>query len=198
MRSHLHKALTEESPYTEPQILYILEKLVQGQILLHKSPSKQAIIDMLLLQITESRTYLSLPQLAKRLLLLEKKLQDPSKQTATPVATQTPAKVESQESPTTPELKPAAIANTPEEPELKTPVSQENPIIPEPVNLAPPEFPQAPEIPVNTQPKAPLSPEPALPTPPPEREDALENHSSHYDNLMKFSEVELEGIIHKN
>lgn len=199
MRSNLHKALRGSSVYTEQQILYILEKLIEGQILLQKSCSKQAIIEMLLLQITESKTYLSLPQLAKRLLLLEKELSATNNKSQPPIPSEiAPDKsvnstpIETSPIPVNPKDAIASLTKT-----ASTDLVSAAAVPVEDANTTPVEKSLTPKLVKEDPPVSTAKPEP-IPTPSPIKENSLEKHTSHYDNLMKFSEVELEGIIHKN
>lgn len=256
MRQSLNNTISgAPSSYTEPQLLYIIEKLIDGQILLQKSPSKQAIVEMLLLQIIETGPLVSLPQLARRLLLLEKelkqnpnhpsdsKLQPPEKVINQPTETLTTQPAEQNtlstpidDYPTTPMIQELLQSES----ENKDLLSQEDPSIlpvppvdqieveqiqalsslpppPEPTQAEPAQLEPTQLEPTQLDPTkldlaqipssqtSRLEDKTAIPqdfsqkseiTKP--QEKTLQNHPSHYDNLMRFSEVELEGIIHKN
>jgi len=162
-RKHLHnpKALSEK------QVLFILDKLIEGQIKLQKSPSKRACVELLLINILEAKHVQSLASIAKRLIELEKQLQGQQPISSNPIAS-TPV--------------PAPSSTTPPPAAVPQPKAQQPAVERETLKVEPPK-------PVNP-------PAPKLDTTEPK--EALEKHSSHYDTLMKFSEVELEGIIHKD
>lgn len=69
------------SRYSQDQLLYILDTLMQASRWILKSPMKRAFIETLLLQIIRSKNHITLDSLVKRLCELEKKEETPQANT---------------------------------------------------------------------------------------------------------------------
>jgi DNA polymerase-3 subunit gamma/tau len=164
--------------YTQAQVLYLLEYLLIAESQLQKSVCQRVFLEALLLHIIRSKNRVPVEVLVRRLSELEESL-------SSPMLTPTKAEVPHEPLPkktAQPPSPPPAKAEVPHEPLSKKPEVPPQP----PVDLSPKE-----EILLSLQP-VPFNPYtvPVEKTPPVEKK-----HISHYDTLMRFAAVELEGSL---
>jgi DNA polymerase-3 subunit gamma/tau len=213
--------------YTEEQCLYNLDYLIQWQKELSKTPFKRITLEMILLHLIRSKQRIALPTLVRRLQELEKNpggstlkkteqpleeklisaLQAAPKEEKTPAPPPTPAQKTQSPAPAASVEKvapsreekllnalktktetetPSPKAATPQ----MTPAQLEEKLLnilhaPEPVisDKAPPK-----EAPKTTPPPALSKEEPLQPA----------AHPSRYDTLLRFTAVELEGVVKRD
>jgi DNA polymerase-3 subunit gamma/tau len=172
--------------YTEEHCLYILDYLIQAIQQQSRTPFKRLHLEMLLLHLIRSKWRSPLPALVRRLCALEETLKSsvpaenppsismPQEKTAAPVET---PKVEKPPSISMPQEKTAAPV---EMPKVEKPPSISMPQEQLPTPLAPPRI----EKSANTSMPQEKTTAPA----------SLEKQSR-YETLLRFSAVELEGIV---
>lgn len=177
--------------YTQPQCLNILETLIHSESQFQKSSFQRIALESILLQIIRIKHKIPVEILVRRLSELEHALKLGHVETP-PEMQIVPIKVPAPLPPPEPEPEPIAApiaAEVPAEPSLQPipfnpykvqPVVEPTPA-PEPVSMPTPV-----STPVPEKPKS----------PPPE--PSLSKHPSHYDTLMRFAAVELEGTVKLN
>jgi len=177
-RSHLKSKMHQEhgsqpplktnSFYTQEECLYILDFLIKAEQMSLKIPFKRVHLEMTLLHILRSKNRITLPVLIQRLEALEKNRPLESPPIAEPRAV----------------LKPLVAA---EEIKAALPIASPTIQAPEPIQLAPLQE----EINIVPSPV-----EQAVEKIVPPKESAVEKKGQcHYDTLLRFAAVELEGII---
>ena len=213
--------------YTQPQVLNILELLIQSEASFQKSAFQRIALESILLQILRTKNKIPLEVLVRRLSELEKGLPGPSpKQEApqeppkgepalpnleapkpAPIPEPAPPKLEAPKPAPTPEPAPPKLEQ-PKPAPVAEPVKAEAPKSapvadePKPVQadwLEPPKIEQELKpVPFNpyTPPAKEAAPKP-IPMPPKEAAPSGK-HPSHYDTLMRFAAVELEGTFKIN
>ncbi len=161
--------------YTEEQLLYILDYLIEWHDKIHKSPCKRITLEMALLHILRSKHRISAADLVLRLEGLQETPSTPEVET-TFVKEVTPPPVK---------IVPEAIKESPSIKPIPLPVEKPK------EELIQPEL-EIPKV------KAPL--EPANPSPAPieePKEPLAKNFQAKYDTLSRFAAVELEGALSK-
>ncbi len=156
--------------YTQPQVLNILELLIQSEASFQKSAFQRIALESILLQILRTKNKIPLEVLVRRLSELEKGLPDPSPKHEAPQERRPPAPLPeaSQPAPVAEPIKPAPVAE-PAKPE-PAPVKLEPPKpapVAEPITPAPVAEPARPEpAPVKLEPPKPAPvAEPIKPAP---------------------------------
>lgn len=176
-RNHLKEKMQgKNSLYTEEECLYILDFLIKAEQMSLKIPFKRVHLEMTLLHILRSKNRISLPSLIQRLEALEKGI---------------PAAAE----PAIPSI-PPAVSKPVEKEIYKDPSPQ---IIP-PTNLQKPI--ETPSIPVLETAITPAESVVSVPLTeavekiiPPTQPSVEKKGECHYDTLLRFAAVELEGIV---
>ncbi|MBI3508895.1 MAG: DNA polymerase III subunit gamma/tau [Chlamydiia bacterium] len=168
--------------YTASQTLYILDYLLQGEARFSSSLSPRIFLEAALLHIIRSKNRIPVEVLVKKLTELEEALLASDAQGIEPAR----------------EPKPTTLQPPIEEPDPE-PAPEPDPIGIPPPTLKPVPFrPQAtlaaPKPEPAPPPPAPIAP---LATPTPAFVEADAKHPSHYDTLMRFAAVELEGNLRR-
>lgn len=166
--------------YTEEQLLYILDYLIEWHDKIHKNPCKRVTLEMALLHVLRSRYRISATDLVMRLEALQETPPSPS-----PSATPLPIK----EIPPTPSL--VTPLKTVQEPPKKEapPVSPKLEI--------PAEIPQPVLIKEIATPPQPSFLKQAIDLTEKDKEPLSKNLQARYDTLSRFAAVELEGTLSK-
>jgi DNA polymerase-3 subunit gamma/tau len=189
-RATLLKTFHEKTAYTQPQALYILDLLIQSESTFQKSASQRIALESILLQIIRSKHRIPIEVLTRRLCELEESLKSVPeiKIKPEPEAIIVPVPVSVPVPNPQPIAKPTPPAPIPApvlEPVPFNPikVEPEAAIVPVPVSVPDPvaEIPTPKPTPKKTAP----TPDPLPP----------QKHQSHYDTLMRFAAVELEGTF---
>lgn len=218
-RSHLAAKMANPkmaSPYTEEQCLHIIDLLLDGMQKMHRSPFKRVDVEMLLLNILRSKKRVPLEMVVKRLIELEK-----AARTNTPLEKAEPAQEQvlppkEVESDIPPAIKEETAVKE-EVPALPSPkeIVPEEPIVlkPVPFTLSPAKKvdiaaaisslqPPAKKVDVATatalQPKAIIETPSEKGSAPKISEASIPlKKGAHYDTLLRFAAVELEGTLKK-
>jgi DNA polymerase-3 subunit gamma/tau len=163
--------------YTQPQCLHILDILIQAEASFQKSSFQRIALETLLLQIIRSKQRVPLEVLVRRLSELEKgPLQQIPRQEEVAHTPLPPQKADEPAPPKQEEMKSEPmIHETAQEPPAPAPVLKPVPFNP----YSPPTEPAAPPRQEN---KVLVEEQPA-------------KHPSHYETLMRFAAVELEGTL---
>jgi DNA polymerase-3 subunit gamma/tau len=167
------KYLESAKLYTTAQCLYLLDYLLRGESQIHKSVCQRVSLEAALLHYIQSKNRIPVEVLVRKLT----ELKDAAKTLDLSPATDVKASL--------PEMKPAPIEITVEPPPEIKAASIEIAVEP------PPEVKAAPiEIITETPPEIKVAPVEAIILPP-------LHHPSHYDTLVRFAAVELEGTVKK-
>ncbi len=189
--------------YTQGQSLYILEMLIHTESQMQKSALPRVTLESTLLHIIRSKNRVPLEVIARRLSELEETLkktpdasihiEEPSKMVAAPQPpeTETPAPMQ--------HIKTVLIPTPlPPAPQLEESYAPMEPIktvhIETPLCSAP--HSEEPDAPTQTM-EPPVLAETALPKPPIEAAPVVEKHLGHFETVMRFAAVELEGKLVK-
>lgn len=165
--------------YTEEQCLHILDFLIHWHKELSRTPFKRVTLEMILIHLIRSRTRIPIQTLVRRLHELSKGEKIPP-----------PVNTSSLE-----EKLLNALKVKPPEPVVVIPQVKEEKILkPKSLELAtPPQKKQELPLPVKEE-KFVSAPKPAVPS----QEKVESKHPQHYDTVMRFAAVELEGVIKKD
>jgi DNA polymerase-3 subunit gamma/tau len=175
--------------YTQAQCLTILDLLLTAEANFSKSTSPRVTLELVLLQVLRTKNRIPVEVLIRRLSDLEDSLLKAGTHLSLP---QEPAIA-----PPEPVFVPLVAASPQPEPIVSVQLPPEPIASPQPT-LLPLEPIELKPVPFNPyQPSAKPSPEPILPPQPvlKESESTLSKHPSHYDTLMRFTAVELEGTF---
>lgn len=209
--SHLRQRYIKSSSlYTQPQALYIFDLLLASEQTMQKSPFPRVTLEATLLHIIRSKNRIPIEVIARRLHALEEALKNaggslpPSEETlqepTLPRALSKEAPEHSEPAPSVFEPNPPLnTASSFAAPELTTPSTAV-------LEMAPPieEISPAPSVFASPPSKEELSPEAteqsALFTGPSvfaqnQQPSSLPKHASHYETIMRFAAVELEGTL---
>jgi DNA polymerase-3 subunit gamma/tau len=190
--------------YTQGQALYILEYLLASEPQLAKSASQRVALETILLHVIRSKNRIPVEVLVRRLSEIEeslggKEIQEPAHPAASPIPRAEPAEPPL---PARPAASPIPRAE-PAEPPPPSPQAAAPAPPPAPIKVSPPAAQVAPKAevpqpqPSKSDPSAvSLKPVPFNPYNGPA--EAALKHSSHYDTLMRFAAVELEGSVKLN
>jgi len=185
--------------YTQAQCLTILDQLLTAEANFSKSTAPRVALELLLLQVIRVRHRVPVEALVRRLSELEQVLSGAAPQTVAPE----------------PVVAAPVIPTPVPEPVVAAPIAAPvvaTPPAPKPVVATPSTPPPAPELkpvpfnpyqaqpepkPVAATPPTPKSVVPPTPAPAPAISAPLSptKHPSHYDTLMRFSAIELEGTF---
>jgi len=180
--------------YTQAQCLTILDQLLTAEANFSKSTAPRVALELLLLQVIRVRHRVPVEALVRRLSELEQVLSGVVPQTVAPepvviapvvASTPIPEPVVAAPPVATPVISapvPAPVVATPPAP---APVPELKPVPFNPYQAKPEPKPVPPPTPA----PAPVAVTPAPPSAP------LAKHPSHYDTLMRFSAIELEGTF---
>ncbi len=189
--------------YTQAQCLTILDLLLTAEANFSRSTSPRVTLELLLLQVLRIRHRVPVEVLVRRLSELEQTLHAAAPEqpaavpsvvlepalppAAPPLVVETPSPVAVQPAPLPEPIAPLPTLPTPE---LKpVPFNSYQP-------KTPPTPPPAPTTPIAAPPKPDPLPTPPSPAPQPTSSTPTQTkHPSHYDTLMRFSAVELEGSL---
>lgn len=182
-RTHL---IAPKGPFTRQQCLSLLDLLLETEQQMSKSPFKRIHLEMLLIHLARSQSRLSLEQLIAQLLALENRLKSgPATPTENPKnekASAAEIKVE------TPALKSAASNSMnlgDKSLELRKVSKSEQ--------VAQDQAMQSKPIELKKEEKSPALPPAEVIAE--KKEQSEKHHPSHYDTLLRFAAVELEGTI---
>jgi DNA polymerase-3 subunit gamma/tau len=186
--------------YTQAQALHILDLLIQAETSFQKSPFQRIALESILLQIIRSRHRIPIEVLIRKLTenpaeLPKISLEEPAPEPAPVIVVEpTPAPVIVAEPPP-PQIEvippaPQALKPVPFNPYNSKEAAEPLPVVEKIV------IPVAPE-PVAIVEKKVTPPTPVAPKSPPPSSNVASKHPSHYDTLMRFAAVELEGTIKK-
>ncbi len=175
--------------YTQQQSLILLEYLITSESNFQKSLSPRIFLENILLHIIRTKNRIPVEVLVRRLSELEGKLKEEPKIEAPPVIPESKLEIPQVLNPI-PAVAPPAI------PESKI---EARPVLKPIPTAAPPAIPESKlEIPPALKPIPAVAPpstkigEPAIVLP---AEQMPKKHQSHYDTLMRFAAVELEGSL---
>lgn len=161
--------------YTQSQCLHILQMLIEAEGQFQKSSFQRVALESLLLRVIRSKNRIPVEVLVRRLSQLEESLKGaPAVLSADPVYEAVPPALEEKKV----ELKPEPITAAPVLEEKKVELK------PVPFEVAPPVKPE------------PITAVPVLEEKKVETKSA--RHPSHYDTLMRFAAIELEGTLKTN
>ena len=171
--------LTSSRLYTQPQALYILDHLLHAEVQFHRSLVPRVFLEATLLHVIRSKNRIPIEVLIRRLSEIEQSLSSGQELRKEELA------------PPVPEPEPEPEREPESEPILPPPTLKPVPFNPYTAT------PSAPPQTVAAQAPIPV-PTPALtsaPKPEPEPRTANAKHPSHYDTLMRFAAIELEGNL---
>lgn len=191
--------------YLPSQCLYILEYLLNAEATFSKSLSQRIFLETILLHILRSKQRLPVEVLVRRLSEIEESLRSDKPSGALPLQS---SPIAAAPQPKLPEAPPVAMPQPKVAipPQVKSPEAPPQPKLPEtpPIAAAPqPKLPEATPVAI-PQPKAAIPPQVKSPEAPPKAKlPAIEasspsHHPSHYDTIMRFAAVELEGSLKLN
>lgn len=172
--------------YTQPQILYLLDYLLQAEVQFHRSLVPRIFLEATLLHAIRSKNRVPVEVLVRRLSELENSLSLSSSE---------------KKEPPLPKASPPIPEPEPEEESPSPPPESDHP--PSPSALKPVPFQPRPKEAVKTEPQIKATPEKKIPKapekPPQEFTPPVgeEKHPSHYDTLIRFAAIELEGNVTK-
>lgn len=187
--------------YSQPQCLYLLDYLIQAEIGLQKSASQRVALETILLHVIRSKNRVPIEVIVRKLSELEEALAKGAPEkvgSSTTQSSKEPATTLAPLSAQPPET-PKPLRSTPH------PIESPTPVLPKPPNEAiktnlslkptPIEAPKQTPKPSST----PLLKKEEIATSEPEKKRISEplpsfsKHMSHYETLMRFTAVELEG-----
>ncbi len=188
------KALKTTSFFTKEQLIYILDLLSDALQNLPKTFIKSIHIEILLLKILRSKNHISIENLIGRLIDLEQTFSFENRDLSKPVEQKPP------------------LSQTTLSPHSILPVEKTEKILPKPPSLPQKSTPTAPLIPnekiEKSLPENPLSEQPK-PSEPPKlvnipftlkknTPNLSKKPQYHYDTLIRFASIELQGILQQN
>lgn len=207
--------------YSGPQALYLLDYLLQAEIQFHRSLVPRVFLESTLLHVIRSKHRIPVEVLVRRLSEIEQSLaakQSSSPPPSEPIPEPEP---ETQPEPSEPRLPPPTLKPAPLKPNLvksspaetqprqTAPSLKQTPQTPETAKSSPRPIPESSESPLAspTLKPVPFSPQTAKPSSTPVIPNVsaqvsppitAAKHPSHYDTLMRFAAIELEGNLNLN
>jgi DNA polymerase-3 subunit gamma/tau len=206
------KYVTSATFYTQQQCFAVLDLCLKTEANFSKALTPRTALELLLLQILRTKNRIPIEVLVRRLSDLEKSLMGVMGQTQHETVVHVPeepiAAPPPPVTPPTPNLTACHVTNLPQsEPKIQEP---EEISTPAPSAIAIPPVAQPIDLPTPVAPRdnapielTPLTKKPQIPTAMPQEIKAperasLTKHPSHYDTLIRFAAVELEGTVVKN
>jgi DNA polymerase-3 subunit gamma/tau len=186
---HFRNFYAKSSPlYTQAQCLYILDLLISAEQTMQKSPFPRVTLESTLLHLIRSKNRIPIEAIVRRLSELEQTIQALNPSEELPRREEPAQNIPSPTPPTS-----APLVKEPPPPTIEQALPVESP--PSPISLPP-------LLPKESSSKPPASSPQLLDIsstvqrePAPQQTPFSQKHASHYETMIRFAAVELEGTI---